>query len=135
MDEFLAHFLVLQGFESLQDIASTPEEELMQLEGFTLEIAQELRNRVLEALEEEEKNCRNLFIERNGDPRLLDLCSPYMLEALVNNEILTLKDFSQLSVDELEGYVTGARHGMSSEALGELIMQARVLYDVDSGQA
>ena len=134
LDEFLAHFLVLQGFESLQDIASTPEEELMQLEGFTLEIAQELRNRVLEALEEEEKSYRNLFIEHNGDPRLLDLCSAYMLEALISNEILTLSAFSQLSVDELEGYLTGVRHGLSSEALGELIMEARALCQVDSEQ-
>ncbi|ETZ04900.1 MULTISPECIES: transcription termination factor NusA [Holospora] len=127
LDEFLAHFLVLQGFESLQDIVFTSQEELMQLEGFTLEIAQELRARALEALEEEEKNHRNMFVAHQGDPKLMELCSPYMLEALVANKILTLKDFSELSLEELEDYLKGVRHGLSSQALGDLIMKARTL--------
>ncbi|ETZ06817.1 transcription termination/antitermination protein NusA [Holospora obtusa F1] len=131
LDEFLAHFLVLQGFESLHDIASTSQEELMQLEGFTLEIAQELRSRTLEALEEEEKNYKNKFIELQGDPKLMDLCTPYMLESLISHKILTLKDFSELSLGELEDYLKGVRHGVSTQVLGELIMRARMLCSQD----
>lgn len=128
LDEFLAHFLVLQGFESLQDIATASEEELMQLDGFTLEIAQELRSRVVEALEEEEQARKAVFIQKGGEIELFDLCPSEVLDKLLSQEILTLAQFSDLSLDDLEEYMKDTKHSFSSDALGELIMSARKAY-------
>ena len=125
LDEFLARFLVLQGFETLQDILTTPQEELVQLEGFTAEIAEELKARVLEALEEEAMSYRTKFIEQGGDVRLSTWCTPTLLERLRENDILTISQIAELSVDELEGYTIGIKPSIPSETLGELIMKAR----------
>lgn len=125
LDEFLARFLVLQGFESLQDILTTPEEELMQLEGFTSEIAEELKARVLEALEEEEISCRKKFTEQGGDSKLSTWCTPALLERLRAHDILTIPQLAELSVDELEGYTAGMKPALPADTLGDLIMKAR----------
>src|SRR3546814_14886636 len=53
VDEVIAHLLVAEGFSSVEEIAYVPPEELMSIEGFDEDLADELRRRAQEALSRE----------------------------------------------------------------------------------
>ena len=55
VDDVLAHLLVTEGFSSVEEIAFVPLEDLLNIEGFDDDIAEELRNRANAFLAEEEE--------------------------------------------------------------------------------
>ena len=55
VDDVLAHLLVTEGFSSIEEIAFVPLEDLLNIEGFDDDIAEELRNRANAFLAEEEE--------------------------------------------------------------------------------
>ena len=55
VDDVLAHLLVTEGFSSIEEVAYVPIEDLLTIEGFDEEIAEELRNRAGVFLTEEEE--------------------------------------------------------------------------------
>ena len=55
VDDVLAHLLVTEGFSSIEEVAYVPIEDLLTIEGFDEEIAEELRNRASVFLTEEEE--------------------------------------------------------------------------------
>ncbi len=55
VDDVLAHLLVTEGFTSVEDVAFVPMEDLLSVEGFDEEIANELRARAQAYLTEQEK--------------------------------------------------------------------------------
>ena len=51
IDDVIAHLLIAEGFAMVEDIADTPVEELMTIQGFDEDIAAELSRRAIEFIE------------------------------------------------------------------------------------
>jgi N utilization substance protein A len=130
VDDVLAHLLVTEGFSSVEEVAFVPLEDLMVIEGFEDEIAQELQARARDFLEAETSRLaeerRALGIE--DALANVDGLNDAMLIALGERGVKTLEDFADLAGDELtdseEGYLRG--FGLSLDAANDLIMTARI---------
>ena len=144
VDETLSQLLVAEGFGELEEVAYVGLEELAAIEGFDEELAEELQNRALEALERRESAARE---ERRGlgvEDALAEM--PHLTEAMLvtlgKAGIRTLDDLADLATDELiakkrqndrrknreavedKGGVLAA-YGLSEEQGNEIIMAAR----------
>ena len=122
VDEDVAEILVQEGFTSLEEIAYVPLDEILAIDGFDEDIANELRNRAKDALltqaiaSEEDLSAANiaddlLNMEGKDDKLALELSK---------KEILTMEDLAEQAVDELMDI-----EGMEEERAGKLIMTAR----------
>ena len=130
VDDVLAHLLVTEGFTSVEEVAYVPLEDLVVIEGFEEEIAQELQLRARDFLEAESERLaeerRALGIE--DALAAIEGLNSAMLVSLGEREIKTLEDFADLAGDELsdpeEGYLR--EYGISLSAANDMIMAARV---------
>jgi len=122
VDEDIAEILVNEGFTSLEEIAYVPLEEILSIDGFDEDIANELRNRAKDALltqaiaSEEGLSSANIaddLINMEGMDDTLAL-------ALVRKGVLSMEDLAEQSIDELMDI-----DGMDEERAGKLIMTAR----------
>jgi len=122
VDEDVAEILVQEGFTSLEEIAYVPLDEILGIDGFDEEIANELRNRAKDALltqaiaSEEDISSANiaddlLNLEGMDDQLALDLAK---------KGILNMEELAEQAVDELMDI-----EGMDEERAGKLIMAAR----------
>ena len=122
VDEETAEVLVSEGFTSLEEIAYVPMEEILSIDGFDEEIADELRNRAKDALltqaiaSEEDLSSKNIaddLLNMEGIDHELAL-------ELAKRDILCMEDLAEQATDELMEIA-----GMTEERAGELIMTAR----------
>jgi len=122
VDEDIAEVLVQEGFSSLEEIAYVPLDEILAIEGFDEDIANELRNRAKDALltqaiaSEEDLSSANIA----EDLLSMDGMDDTLALALAKKEILTMEDLAEQSTDELMDI-----DGMDEERAGKLIMTAR----------
>jgi N utilization substance protein A len=122
VDEDVSEVLVQEGFTSLEEIAYVPLDEILAIEGFDEEIANDLRNRAKDALltqaiaSEEDLSSANIaddLLNMEGMDDTLAL-------QLAKKGILNMEDLAEQSVDELIDI-----EGMDEERAGKLIMTAR----------
>ena len=103
VDETLAQLLVAEGFGELEEVAYVAPEEIAQIEGFDDDLASELQNRAIEALERKEEASRTERRELGVEDALAEL--PHLTEAMLvtlgKGEIKTLDDLADLATDEL----------------------------------
>ncbi|MFT5485830.1 MAG: N utilization substance protein A [Paracoccaceae bacterium] len=135
VDDVLAHLLVTEGFSSVEEVAFVPIEDLLSIEGFDEEIAEELRNRANNFLSEEEERLAGLRRELGVDDALaaLDGLSPAMVVTLGEAGVKTLDDLGDLATDELndpgnregEGRGILAEYGLDEDQANAIIMAAR----------
>lgn len=135
VDDVLAHLLVTEGFSSIEEIAFVPLEDLLNIEGFDDDIAEELRNRANAFLAEEEERLteerRKIGVE--DDVAAIAGLSPQMLVTLGEAGIKSLDDLGDLASDELidpgnregEGRGVLADYGLDEEQANTIIMAAR----------
>ena len=122
VDDEVAEVLVQEGFSSLEEIAYVPLDEILAIEGFDEDIANELRNRAKDALltqaiaSEEDISSANI----KGDLLNMDGIDDALALALAKLNILSMEDLAEQSIDELIEI-----EGMTEERAGELIMTAR----------
>jgi N utilization substance protein A len=122
VDEDVAGVLVEEGFTSLEEVAYVPIDEMMTIEGFDEEIANELRNRAKDAL-----LTRALASEEReeGQPAEDLLSMEGMTEALAHqlaaNGICTMEDLAEQAVDD----VLDIAPELDTEKVASLIMTAR----------
>lgn len=127
LDEMMAHFLVSEGFETVEELAQTPLTELVNFEGFTHAIAQELQERAQEALQEDKNRKIEEFKEQGGHQDLVDLGLPVdLLSILAAKQIWTRQDFADLALDELMDIVKTTDF-VEDEDWAEWIIKARTL--------
>ncbi len=130
VEEDVAAILVEEGFTSVEEVAYVPLEELLTIDGFDEEIAEELRARAKDALltsalvHEEElataAPAEDLLKMEGMDQTLA--CT------LAANGIITMEDLAEQAVDELLDL------GVDAERAGELIMTARApWFEEDAG--
>ena len=135
VDDVLAHLLVTEGFSSIEEVAFVPVEDLLSIEGFDEDIAEELRNRANSFLTEEEERLtvarRDLGV--GDDVAAIAGLSPAMLVTLGEAGIKTIDDLGDLATDELidpgnregEGRGILAEYGLDEDQANAIIMAAR----------
>ena len=122
VDDEVAEVLVQEGFTSLEEIAYVPLDEILAIEGFDEEIANDLRNRAKDALliqaiaSQEDLSSANIaedLLNMEGMDNVLAL-------ELAKKGILSMEDLAEQSIDELKDI-----ESIDDERAGKLIMTAR----------
>jgi len=144
VDETLSQLLVAEGFGELDEVAYVGIDELAGIEGFDEELAQELQNRALEALDRRDAAAREERRALGVEDAVAEI--PHLTEAMLvtlgKAGIKTLDDLADLATDELiakkrqsdrrrrgeanedKGGIL-AEYGLSEEQGNEIIMAAR----------
>ena len=125
VDDVIAGLLVTEGFEGVEDLASTPLEELAAIEGFDESIAAELQRRAEASIEKRatELEEKRLALGVADELAALEGITAPMLVALGEAGVKTLDDLGDLASDELIEIV-GA-DALDEEAANAIIMAAR----------
>ena len=141
IDEMMAQLLVAEGFTNLEEVAYVEMDELLSIDGFDEDTAEELQARARDKLEAQAQAAIEAARALGADDSLItfDGLTPAMVEALAKDGVLTLEDFATCADWELAGGWTvenGERKKddgilepfeMSLEEAQHLIMSARVL--------
>lgn len=103
VDQIIAHLLATEGYRSTEEIVDSPEEELLEIEGFDESIIKELKNRAAIYIEKQnkkiEEDLKTFSIQE--DLKNFKEISLKQLYLLAKNDILTLDDLADLDTDEL----------------------------------
>jgi len=122
VDEDVGEVLVQEGFTSIEEIAYVPLDEIIAIEGFDEEVANELRNRAKDALltqaiaSEEDLSAANIADDLLNMEGMNDKLALAMSKLGIHN----MEDLAEQSIDELMEI-----EGMDEEQAGKLIMTAR----------
>ncbi|MDY0007485.1 MAG: transcription termination factor NusA [Spongiibacteraceae bacterium] len=131
VDEDVAGVLVDEGFTTLEEVAYVPLEEMMSIDGFDEEIAEELRARAKDALltkaiaDEEELGRR----EPAEDLLTMDGMERHLAYLLAGRGIITMEDLAEQAVEDLLDI-----EGIDEQRAGELIMTARAPWFAEAEQ-
>jgi N utilization substance protein A len=131
VDEVIAQLLVSEGFATIEDIAETPVDEMMQIQGFDEEIAAELINRANNFLDEQEAKLKEQSEKLGIQQDLLDMqgLTPDQIIKLGEAGVKSKDDFADLATDELVEIV-GA-DSITTKNAENLIMKARESWFAD----
>jgi transcription termination/antitermination protein NusA len=124
VDAEVADILIAEGFNSLEEVAYVPMQEMLAIEGFDEGTVNELRTRAKDALltmeiareeavEEVSQDLRDLHFQGRG-------LQPELISKLSDGGVHKLDDLADLAVDELVEMT-----GMDEEDAKALIMKAR----------
>lgn len=102
VDEVIAHLLVGEGFTSIEEVAFVSNEELMEIEGFDEEIAEELKRRAEEFVTAEQERLERRRAELNisDDMDQIEGLDLAQLVRLGECGVLSLDDLADLASDE-----------------------------------
>jgi len=105
VDETLGQLLVAEGFSSIKEISQASIDEIIKIEGIDKNTANELKERAAEYLVKEKENIEKKLKDLGVNDDLINHkgLTPGMLLTLGEKKIKTLKDFAELSTDELIG--------------------------------
>merc|ERR1711964_448678 len=105
VDETLGQLLVAEGFSSIKEINNSTLENISKIEAIEENTAKELKERAEEYLKKEKEDIGKKLKELGVEDVLINFkgLSPGMLVTLGEKKIKTLKDFAELSTDELIG--------------------------------
>ncbi|MEO9601105.1 transcription termination factor NusA [Parasphingorhabdus sp.] len=154
VDETLSQLLVAEGFSELEEVAYVAAEEISNIEGFDDELAAELQNRAIEALDRREAAAKEKRTELGVEDAVAEL--PHLTEAMLvtlgEAGLKTLDDVADLATDELvlkrkseprrrndnrkpepDGVL--AKYGLTEEQGNEIIMAARAHWFEDEDEA
>jgi len=125
VDDVIAGLLVTEGFNTIEELAFTPMEELADIEGFDESIAEELIRRAEAHLfkRDNELNDQRIALGVTDDIAAIETFTPAMLVALGEKGVKTLDDLADLASDELIEII-GAE-AMDEETANAVIMAAR----------
>ena len=121
VDETLAQLLVSEGFGSVDEIVDTDINELISIDGFDEDIANELIERANKSIQRTEQDNIKALEEMSVDKSLLNFnfLNKAMQVKLAKNNVKTLDDFAGLTTDDLLGYYED-RHDKNSKVTGIL---------------
>lgn len=103
VDDVIAHLLVTEGFTEIEEVAFVPLDDLAVIEGFSEEVANELRERARAYLSriEEEFADRAKELGMSDDLVKFEDLKPNLISAIGDKGIKTLDDLADLAGDEL----------------------------------
>jgi N utilization substance protein A len=122
LDEDFATLLSDEGFTSLEEIAYVPVAEMLEIDGLTEEIIEELRERAKEALTTQALASEETLegAEPAADLLALDGLERHLAFVLASRGICTLEDLAEQGIDEISDI-----EDLTETKAGELIMAAR----------
>jgi N utilization substance protein A len=122
LDEDFATLLSDEGFTSLEEIAYVPVSEMLEIDGLTEEIIEELRERAKEAITMQALVTEEGLEGAEPAQDLLDLegLERHLAFVLASRGVKTLEDLAEQGVDEISDI-----EELTDEKAGELIMAAR----------
>ena len=125
VDDMIAGLLVQEGFETIEDLVTTPLEEVATIEGFDESVASELVRRATTHLERQAAELEEKRVELGvtDDIAAIEIFSAKDLIALGEKGVKTLDDLADLAGDELVEIL--GEDVMSEEQANEIIMAAR----------
>jgi N utilization substance protein A len=125
VDDVIAGLLVQEGFETIEDLAATPEEEVAAIEGFDENVATELLRRATAFLERQaaELEEKRVALGVADEVAAFEAFSAKDLIALGENGVKTQDDLADLAGDELVEIL--GKDVMTEEQANEIIMAAR----------
>ena len=105
VEETLGQLLVAEGFSTIEEISQSSINEISKIEGIDDNTAKELQERAKEYLVKEKENIEKKLKDLGVESNLINHkgLTPGMLLTLGEKKIKTLKDFAELSTDELIG--------------------------------
>ena len=120
VDEEIADILISEGFNSLEEVAYVPLQEMLEIESFDEDTVNELRARAKDALLTMEIVREESVDEVSQDLRDLEGLTPELIAKLAEGGVHTRDDLADLAIDELTDLT-----GQSAEEAKALIMKAR----------
>ncbi|HTQ12297.1 MAG TPA: transcription termination factor NusA, partial [Rhizomicrobium sp.] len=125
VDDVIAGLLVQEGFETIEDLVATPEEEVASIEGFDENVAAELVRRANAFLERQagEMEEKRVALGVADEVAAFEVFSAKDLIALGEKGVKTLDDLADLAGDELVEIL--GNDVMTEEQANEIIMAAR----------
>src|SRR5580692_8270931 len=125
VDDMIAGLLVTEGFNTVEELAYTPVDEVAAIEGFDDSVAEELIRRAEAFLtrRDTELNDKRIELGVSDEVASFDVFTPAMLVALGEKGVKTLDDLADLASDELIE-VIGAEQ-MDEDTANAVIMAAR----------
>ncbi len=133
VDDVIAGLLVQEGFNTIEELAFVPHEELSEIEGFDESVADELirRAEVFLAGRDQALTEKRQTLGVSEDVASFDVFTPTMLVALGEKGVKSLDDLADLASDELVE-ILGA-DVIDEQAANEIIMAARAHWFEDEG--
>jgi N utilization substance protein A len=122
VDQDIAEVLVEEGFTSLEEVAYVPLEEMMAIEGFDEDIAEELRARAKDALLTQAIASEEQLgeVEPAEDLLSMDGMDKHLAFVMASKGIITMEDLAEQAVEDLLDI-----DDLDEKRAGELIMTAR----------
>jgi len=131
VDDVIAHLLVTEGFSSVEEVAFVPVEDLISIEGFDEEVAEELRERAGAYLAQRDEELTRKRKELGVADELAEVegLSPAILVALGEKGVKTKDDLADLAADELLEIVPPK--SLTVDKANDIIMAARAHWFAD----
>ena len=131
IDEDVSLVLVEEGFTSLEEVAYVPFEEMVNIEGFDEEIAEELRARAKDALLTQAIASEEVLegSEPAEDLLTMEGMDRHLAFVLASKGIVTMEDLAEQAVEDLLGI-----EDLDAARAGELIMTARAPWFADAAE-
>ena len=125
VDDVIAGLLVTEGFNTIEELAFTPLDELADIEGFDEAVAEELIRRAEAHLlkRDTELNEKRIELGVSDDIGAMETFTPAMLVALGEKGVKSLDDLADLASDELIEIV--GTEAMDEDTANAVIMAAR----------
>ena len=125
VDDVIAGLLVTEGFNTIEEVAFVPHEELAEIEGFNETIAEELIRRAEAHLvrRDEALTEQRVAMGVSDDVASFEFFTPQMLVTLGEKGVKTLDDLADLAGDELVEIL--GEEVIDEAAANEIIMAAR----------
>ncbi len=125
VDDVIAGLLVQEGFEGIEDLVTTPQEEIATIEGFDENVAIELARRATTFLERQaaEQEEQRVALGVADDIAAIETFSAKDLITLGEKGVKTLDDLADLAGDELVEIL--GEDVINEEQANEIIMAAR----------
>jgi transcription termination/antitermination protein NusA len=135
VEEVIAHLLVTEGFTSIEEVAYVPVEDLAEIEGFDEAIAEELRNRAAEFIEQQAAETTAKLKELGVEEALISLegLNSDQVRKLAENGVKTMDDFAGLATDEFFEII--GKTDLSEATVSAMIMKAREAWFKDEKTA
>ena len=134
VDDVIAALLVTEGFNTVEELAFTPIEEVAAIEGFDDSVAEELIRRAEAFLtqRDNELSDKRIALGVTDDVASFEIFTPSMLVQLGEKGVKSIDDLADLAGDELQEIV-GAET-LDEETANAVIMAARAHWFDDGEQ-
>jgi len=136
VDDVIAHLLVTEGFTTVEQVAYVELSELAEIEGFDEEVAEELRLRAQNWLEEQDRGFDEQRLALGVTDEVAEFTgfSAGLLVVLGENGVKELDDLADLASDELVEIV--GEDQLTVEEANKIIMAARAhWFDDEEGES